>query len=176
MEKILESKRMCKAALFASVVPNYKKILGDINSFWFFVFGLLLLILSYWLWSEFKDKLKNKVLLFSSSIIIFILSIFIINSSWSKMISLGDDDFLNSLIYTFYYSFLTITSEVGFGLIIAFALYQKLKGKQFFQMILLLPYITPSVMGAAGLVIVTRNPKIELRHCPFFQNQDIVLL
>ena len=133
---------------------NYQRILGDISSFWTFVFGLLLLILSYWLWSEFKDKLKNKVLLFSSSIIIFILSIFIINSSWSKMISLGDDDFLNSLIYTFYYSFLTITSEVGFGLIIAFALYQKLKGKQFFQMILLLPYITPSVMGAAVFFII----------------------
>ena len=133
---------------------NYKKILGDINSFWFFVFGLLLLILSYWLWSEFKDKLKNKVLLFSSSIIIFILSIFIINSSWSKMISLGDDDFLNSIIYTFYYSFLTITSEVGLGLIIAFALYQKLKGKQFFQMILLLPYITPAVMGAAVFFVI----------------------
>ena len=133
---------------------NYNRILGDINSFWFFVFGLLLLILSFWLWSEFKDKLKNKLLLLFSSIVIFILGVFIINSSWSKMISLGDDDFLNSIIYKFYYSFFTITSEVGFGLIIAFALYQKLKGKQFFQMILLLPYITPSVMGAAVFFII----------------------
>ena len=133
---------------------NYQRILGDISSFWIFVFGLLLLILSFWLWSEFKDKLKNKLLLLFSSIVIFILGVFVINSSWSKMISLGDDDFLNSIIYTFYYSFFTITSEVGFGLIIAFALYQKLKGKQFFQMILLLPYITPSVMGAAVFFII----------------------
>ena len=133
---------------------NYQRIVGDISSFWFFVFGLLLLISSFWFWSEFKDKLKNKLLLLFSSIVIFILGVFIINSSWSKMISLGDDDFLNSLIYTFYYSFFTITSEVGFGLIIAFALYQKLKGKQFFQMILLLPYITPSVMGAAVFFII----------------------
>ena len=37
------------------------------------------------------------------------------------------------LIYIFYYSFFAITTEVGLGLLIAFALYQKLKGKQFFQ-------------------------------------------
>ena len=133
---------------------NYQRILGDISSFWIFVFGLLLLILSFWIWSEFKDKLKNKLPLLISSIAIFIFAVFIINYSWSTMMSLGDDDFLNSLIYTFYYSFFTITSEVGFGLIIAFALYQKLKGKQFFQMILLLPYITPSVMGAAVFFII----------------------
>ena len=40
------------------------------------------------------------------------------------------------------------------ALIIAFALYQKLKGKQFFQMILLFPYITPAVMGGAVFFII----------------------
>ena len=70
------------------------------------------------------------------------------------MMKSGDDDFLNSLIYVFYYSFFAITLEVGLGLIIAFALYQKLKGKQFFQMILLFPYITPAVMGRAVFFII----------------------
>ena len=118
---------------------NYQRILGDISSFWTFVFGLLLLIFSYWSWSEYKDKMKNKIPLLIFSILILFFGLFLINSSWAKMVSLGDDDFLYSIIYTFYYSFLTITSEVGFGLIIAFALYQKLKGKQFFQNILLNP-------------------------------------
>ena len=120
---------------------NYQRILGDISSFWLFILGLLLLILSYWLWSEFKDKIKRKIYLLSISLSILFIALLIINISWSKMISLGDDDFLKSIIYTFYYSFFTIISEVGLGLIIAFALYQKLSGKQFFQMILLLPYI-----------------------------------
>ena len=62
--------------------------------------------------------------------------------------------FLYSLIYIFYYSFFTIIFEVGLGLLIAFALYQKLKGKQFFQMILLFPYITPAVMGGAVFFII----------------------
>ncbi len=133
---------------------NYQKILGDISYFWFFVLGLLLLIGSYWLWTEFKDRVNNKKILILISLILFSISIFIINLSWSVLIEKGDDDFLNSLIYTFYYSFFTITFEVGLGLIIAFALYQKLKGKQFFQMMLLLPYITPAVMGAAVFFLI----------------------
>ena len=133
---------------------NYNRILGDIGSFWFFIFGLLLLIFSYWFWSEFRNKYKKKFLLFCFVILISILAIFIISSSWSKMHELGDDDFLNSIIYIFYYSFFAILSEVGLGLIIAYGLYQKLKGKQFFQMILLLPYITPAVMGAAVFFII----------------------
>jgi len=133
---------------------NYNRILGDIGFFWIFVFGLLLLIASYWLWSEFKEKIKNKKILLLSSLTLFVISIFIINYSWSVLMEKGDDDFLNALIYTFYYSFFTIIFEVGLGLIIAFALYQKLKGKQFFQMMLLLPYITPAVMGAAVFFLI----------------------
>ena len=129
---------------------NYQRILGDISSFWTFVFGLLLLIFSYWSWSEYKDKLKNKIPLLIFSILILFFGLFLINSSWAKMVSLGDDDFLYSIIYTFYYSFLTITSEVGLGLVIAFALYQKLKGKQFFQMILLLSIYHSSCDGCCS--------------------------
>jgi multiple sugar transport system permease protein len=66
----------------------------------------------------------------------------------------GDEDFLYSLIYVFYYSFFAITIEVGLGLLIAYSLYQKIRGKQFFQMILLFPYITPAVMGGAVFFII----------------------
>ena len=133
---------------------NYQRILGDISSFWLFVLGLLIMIFSYWFWSEYKNKFQNKFIVFLFSIILLLISLIIINSSWSAMMKSGDDDFLNSLIYVFYYSFFAITLEVGLGLIIAFALYQKLKGKQFFQMILLFPYITPAVMGGAVFFII----------------------
>ncbi len=133
---------------------NYQRILGDISSFWLFVLGLLIMIFSYWFWSEYKNKFQNKFIVFLFSIISLLISLIIINYSWSAMMKSGDDDFLNSLIYVFYYSFFAITLEVGLGLIIAFALYQKLKGKQFFQMILLFPYITPAVMGGAVFFII----------------------
>ena len=133
---------------------NYQKILGDISSFWVFIFGLLIMIASYWVWSEFKDKMKKRIYCFVISILLLLISLYLINISWSNMMEKGDEDFLNSLIYIFYYSFFAITTEVGLGLLIAFALYQKLKGKQFFQMILLFPYITPAVMGGAVFFII----------------------
>ena len=133
---------------------NYQKILGDISSFWIFIIGLLIMIASYWVWSEYKDKMKNRFYCFVVSSFILLISLYLINTSWANMMETGDADFLNSLIYIFYYSFFAITTEVGLGLLIAFALYQKLKGKQFFQMILLFPYITPAVMGGAVFFII----------------------
>ena len=133
---------------------NYQKIVGDIGSFWVFILGLLIMIASYWVWSEFKNKFSNKVYCLLISLLLLIVSLFLINISWADMMAKGDEDFLNSLIYIFYYSFFAITTEVGLGLLIAFALYQKLKGKQFFQMVLLFPYITPAVMGGAVFFII----------------------
>ena len=133
---------------------NYQKILGDISSFWLFILGLLILIFSYWFWSEYKNKFKNKFYVFLLSLVFLIISLILINYSWTIMMNTGDEDFLNSLIYIFYYSFFAITTEVGLGLLIAYALYQKLKGKQLFQMILLLPYITPAVMGGAVFFLI----------------------
>ena len=133
---------------------NYQKILGDISSFWIFILGLLIMIASYWVWSEYKDKMKNRIYCFVVSSLILLVSLYLINISWANMMEKGDADFLNSLIYIFYYSFFAITTEVGLGLLIAFSLYQKLKGKQFFQMILLFPYITPAVMGGAVFFII----------------------
>ena len=133
---------------------NYQKIVGDIGSFWVFILGLLVMIASYWVWSEFKNKFSNKFYCLIISLLLLILSLFLINISWADMMAKGDEDFLNSLIYIFYYSFFAITTEVGLGLLIAFALYQKLKGKQFFQMVLLFPYITPAVMGGAVFFII----------------------
>ena len=133
---------------------NYQKIVGDIGSFWIFILGLLVMIASYWVWSEFKNKFSNKLYCAVLSLLLLILSLFLINISWADMMAKGDEDFLNSLIYIFYYSFFAITTEVGLGLLIAFALYQKLKGKQFFQMVLLFPYITPAVMGGAVFFII----------------------
>ena len=135
-------------------LENYERILGSIPAFFIFILGLLALILSFWIWSEFKDKIKQKLYVVISSLIILIIGLYLINISWGVMIAKGDDDYLYSLIYTLYYSLFTIVFEVGLGLVIAFALYQKLAGKQFFQMILLFPYITPAVMGAAVFFLI----------------------
>ena len=67
---------------------------------------------------------------------------------------LTGDETIFTLLFILFIILFTIIFEVGLGLIIAFALYQKLAGKQFFQMILLFPYITPAVMGAAVFFLI----------------------
>ena len=133
---------------------NYQKILGDISAFWVFILGLLIMIFSYWFWSEYKNKFRNIFINLLISLIILFISFIFINYGWAKMMESGDKDFLYSIIYIFYYSFFAITTEVGLGLLIAYCLYQKIKGKQVFQMILLFPYITPAVMGGAVFFLI----------------------
>ena len=76
---------------------NYQKILGDISSFWIFILGLLIMITSYWVWSEYKDKMKNRFYCFVVSSFILLISLYLINTSWANMMEHGDVDFLNSL-------------------------------------------------------------------------------
>ena len=75
-------------------LENYERILGSISAFWFFVLGLLLLILSFWIWSEFKDRFKNKLLVLFSSFIILLIGIFLVNINWNLMIAEVDEDYL----------------------------------------------------------------------------------
>ena len=75
---------------------NYQKIVGDIGSFWVFILGLLIMIASYWVWSEFKNKFSNKVYCLFISLLLLIVSLFLINISWADMMAKGDEDFLNS--------------------------------------------------------------------------------
>ena len=72
---------------------NYQKIVGDIGSFWVFILGLLIMIASYWVWSEFKNKFSNKVYCLFISLLLLIVSLFLINISWADMMAKGDEDF-----------------------------------------------------------------------------------
>ena len=81
-----------------------------------------------------------------------ILSIYaagqVVSVGWTKMMTSGDTDFLNSLIHTVFYCIGTITIQVSLGLIIAFALYRKLRGFAVFRFVIFLPYVVPIVAMA----------------------------
>ena len=67
-------------------LENYERILGSIPAFFIFILGLLSLILSFWIWSEYKDKLKQKIYVVISSLIILIIGLYLINASWGVMV------------------------------------------------------------------------------------------
>ncbi|MEE8441417.1 MAG: sugar ABC transporter permease [Spirochaetia bacterium] len=63
--------------------------------------------------------------------------------------SLGDDKMLKSLRITISYAVGTVPIQLVFGLLLAVLLDQKFKGRQFFRVVFLLPYIVPTVASAA---------------------------
>jgi multiple sugar transport system permease protein len=130
-------------------IENYAKALGDWNGVLLFVGGLVLLLVAYWLWTnahKAKSSLGYAVRLGAS--LVLIGAFFAISIGWGKMEVTGDDDFLASLPITLFYSLGTVPAEIAIGLILAYVLFQKIRGKELFRMIYFLPYITPSVATA----------------------------
>jgi len=64
------------------------------------------------------------------------------------MIAEGDDRFLKSLPVTFYYATGTVPLQIAISLVLAYLLFQKIKGQEFFRMIFFLPYVTPVIATA----------------------------
>jgi multiple sugar transport system permease protein len=61
----------------------------------------------------------------------------------------GDDDMLDSLRVTIWYAAGTVPVQLIGGLLLAVLLDQRFKGRQFFRVVFLLPYIVPTVASAA---------------------------
>jgi multiple sugar transport system permease protein len=61
----------------------------------------------------------------------------------------SDPEMWHSLLVTATYALISIPLQLSLGLILAYFLFQKIKGAQFFRMIYFLPYITTTVASAA---------------------------
>ncbi|MBN1658954.1 MAG: sugar ABC transporter permease [Anaerolineae bacterium] len=65
-----------------------------------------------------------------------------------RMWELGDASFFRSLIYTVFYSAGTVPVQLGLSLILAYILFQGIRGKGAFRLLYFMPYIAPSVATA----------------------------
>ena len=128
---------------------NYKKAIGDIRGLLLFIAGIALLVFAYWLWSSalrsFSTR-KNIIRLVSA--LLLIPAGLTLVFGWDRMLATGDKAFLHSLPITLYYSIGTVPLELAFGLILAYILFQNIRGKELFRMLYFLPYITPAVATA----------------------------
>jgi len=82
----------------------------------------------------------------------------LLSMGWGKMMAAGDEDFLTSLVVTVFYAFGTVPIQLGLALLLAYVLFQNIRGKEFFRMIYFLPYITPVVSTAVVFRIIF-NPR-----------------
>lgn len=128
---------------------NYEKALGDWRGVAFFVGGLVLLALAYWLWtSAFKAASKRALVIRLGAAIVLIAAGLTLALGWTDMTADGDLKFLNAIPITLYYSIGTVPAEIGIALVLAYLLFQNIRGKSFFRMLYFLPYVTPAVATA----------------------------
>lgn len=128
---------------------NYRKALGDWSGVGMFVVGIGLLVLAYIVWNRaFKSSSTLGLVIKLVAALILIGAAFLILSGWDRLMATGDADFLQSLPTTLFYALGTVPAELGFALILAYILFQQIKGQEFFRMIYFLPYITPVVATA----------------------------
>jgi multiple sugar transport system permease protein len=134
---------------------HYADIIGDIWGLLLFLAGVGLLLLAYWVWNKaFKSLTAGGLISKLAAAIVLIVAGFILASGWGRMIVAGDADFLQSLIITLFYALGTVPTEIILGMILAYILFQNIKGKEIFRMIYFLPYVTPTVSTAIVFQII----------------------
>lgn len=74
--------------------------------------------------------------------------------SLPRLWSQGDSDAIDSLRVTIFYSLGTVPVQLVLGLLVAFLLNHRIKGKQFFRVAALLPYIVPTIASAAVFTVL----------------------
>lgn len=135
---------------------NYTKALGDD---WLgivlFVAGFILLITAYYIWDSSWLNRKDTGLsngkgreTIIATFITLVVGLVTIAQGWGRMFVSGDDDFLQSLPITFYYAIGAVPIQLALALVLAYILFQKLRGQELFRMFFFLPYVTPVIATA----------------------------
>jgi ABC-type sugar transport system permease subunit len=128
---------------------NYKKAIGDFKGLLLFLLGLIFLAVAYGLWTRaIKTFSTRKAIIRLIAALLLIPSGIGLIFGWDRMLASGDKAFLNTIPITLYYSIGTVPAELAIGLVLAYILFQKIRGKELFRMLYFLPYITPAVATA----------------------------
>lgn len=130
-------------------LDNYLDTIGSVPGLVLFLGGFGLWALVYWLLT---DRLKEVKLpgwlALGIGLAVFFGGGSMISNGFGMMLAEGDKAFLSGLPLTVFYALGTVPIEVGLGLVIAYILFQNIRGKSLFRMLYFLPYITPVVAAA----------------------------
>jgi multiple sugar transport system permease protein len=114
-----------------------------------FIAGMGLWFLAYLLWdSALKSKSDRGMLIKLFAAFLLIAGGFVIPMGWDRMLVAGDPRFLNALPITLFYALGTVPAELALAMVLAYILFQKIRGQEFFRMLYFLPYVTPVVAAA----------------------------
>ena len=110
-----------------------------------------MLILAYFVWDRgFKARGNTAMAARLIIALILIAGGALIATGWGRMLAAvgRNDDFLRSLPITLYYAIGAVPIQLGIALVLAYILFQKIRGQEFFRMVFFLPYVTPVIATA----------------------------
>jgi ABC-type sugar transport system permease subunit len=148
----------------ANCFSNYTRTVGDWGGVLLVIMGIMLLVGSYVLWTSGTrdvDGTKQATRWFEQplakvgiSLILWVGAMMLIVIGWERMFATGNQRYLNGLVYTIYYAIFSVPIQLALGLVLAYVLFQNIKGKTFFRMIFFIPYITPAVAAATVFKLI----------------------
>ncbi|MBN1874833.1 MAG: sugar ABC transporter permease [Anaerolineae bacterium] len=131
-------------------MENFLKALGEPIDVVYVLVGLGLLAASWMLWRKITpDTSTRAMILRAVCALMLIIGGFGVLLGFPKMLANGDSDLFKSLAITFMYSLGTVPFQVILSFLLAFILFQNIKGKTAWRIIYFLPYVTVTVASAA---------------------------
>ncbi len=131
-------------------LENFTKALGTPLDILYVVGGLICLGASWMVWRKIQAETPTRELIlrlgFGVLLIVGGMGLFL---GFPRMLADGDKDLFNSLLLTFMYSVGTVPLQIALSFILAFVLFQNIKGRTIWRIIYFLPYVTVTVASAA---------------------------
>lgn len=153
--------RVTKGAFIG--LGNYQKALGNLTGVLIFLAGVALIVAAFFVWNLALRASRDSTLVAGIAFALALVAAgWVLSSGWGQMMVSGDKHFLNSLPITLFYSIGTVPAELILGLIIAYILFQKIRGKELFRMIYFLPYVTPAIASAVVFTTIFSPKDISL--------------
>jgi len=111
--------------------------------------ALALLAVGYfiWSWGNKQDSTLKWVVSLAGGVIFIAAGVWLA-TIWPVVSQDSDADFYQSLGVTIWYSIGTVPMQLGISMVLAYMLYQPVKGRAWFRIIFFIPYIAPAVATA----------------------------
>ncbi len=129
---------------------NFLKALGTPIDILYVIGGLLLLAASWLVWRKIGPETSTRGLIFRFAfgglLIVGGMGLFL---GFPQMLKNGDSMLFSSLAITFMYSAGTVPFQIVLSFLLAFVLFQNIRGKTAWRIIYFLPYVTVTVASAS---------------------------
>jgi multiple sugar transport system permease protein len=117
--------------------------------------GVLLLIFAWKFWSSAVNHPSDRNFIFRGLAALFlIIAAWLLIGEVPSVIDAGDKDLWLGLKVTVFYSLGTVPFQLSISLVMAYLLFQKVRGREAFRVMYFLPYVTPAVASAVVFKLI----------------------